>query len=120
MKQTLVVTALALLVLSGCDRDKDPAGTVFVSGRIDGDTVDISSKIAGRIVDLKVREGDSVKAGQLVAWLSSPQEEAIRDAQKARIISAQRLVDQLQRQQSTYEERIKQAQLYRGILESAF
>ena len=118
MKQTLVVTALALLVLSGCDRDKDPAGTVFVSGRIDGDTVDISSKIAGRIVDLKVREGDSVKAGQLVAWLSSPQEEAIRDAQKARIISAQRLVDQLQRQQSTYEERIKQAQLYEVQAES--
>src|SRR5947209_8042130 len=118
MKQTLVVTALALLVLSGCDRDKDPAGTVFVSGRIDGDTVDISSKIAGRIVDLKAREGDSVKAGQVVAWLSSPQEEAIRDAQKARIISAQRLVDQLQRQQSTYEERIKQAQLYEVQAES--
>ena len=118
MKQTLVVTALALLVLSGCDRDKDPAGTVFVSGRIDGDTVDISSKIAGRIVDLKAREGDSVKAGQVVAWLSSPQEEALRDAQKARIISAQRLVDQLQRQQSTYEERIKQAQLYEVQAES--
>ena len=83
-----------------------------MSGRIDGDTVDISSKIAGRIVDLKVREGDSVQAGDVVAWLSSPQEEAIRDAQKARIVSDQRTLDQLQRQLATYDERIRQAQLY--------
>jgi HlyD family secretion protein len=83
-----------------------------VSGRIDGDTVDISSKIAGRIVDLKVREGDSVEAGQVVAWLSSPQEEAIRDAQKARIVGDQRTLDQLKRQVATYTERIRQAQLY--------
>jgi HlyD family secretion protein len=83
-----------------------------VSGRIDGDTVDISSKIAGRIVDLKVREGDNVQADQVVAWLSSPQEEAIRDAQKSRIVSDQRILDQLKRQLGTYEEKIKQAKLY--------
>ena len=98
MKRTWTLLPLALLVLSGCGRNSEPAGTVFVSGRIDGDTVDISSKIAGRIVDLKVREGDVVKADQIVAVLSSTQEEAIRDAQKARIVSAQRLLDQLRRQ----------------------
>lgn len=112
MKRTWILLPLALLVLSGCGRNSDPAGTVFVSGRIDGDTVDISSKIAGRIVDLKVREGDVVKADQIVAVLSSTQEEAIRDAQKARIVSAQRLLDQLRRQHDTYDEKIKQAQLY--------
>lgn len=89
-----------------------------MSGRIDGDTVDISSKIAGRIVDLSVREGDSVNAGQVVAWLSSPQEEAIRDAQKARIVADQRNLDQLHRQQATYDEKIKQAQLYEVQAES--
>lgn len=112
MKRTWILSATALVVLSGCRRNSDPEGTVFVSGRIDGDTVDISSKIAGRIVDLKVREGDYVKADQVVAWLSSPQEEAIRDAQKARIVSAQRTLQQLQRQRETYDEKIKQAQLY--------
>jgi HlyD family secretion protein len=101
-----------LLVLSGCRRSAEPAGTIFVSGRIDGDTVDIASKIAGRIVDLKVREGDSVEAGQVVAWLSSPQEEAIRDAQKARIVGDQRSVDQLRKELATYNEKIRQAQLY--------
>ena len=92
-----------MAVLLGCNRQPEPG--LFISGRIDGDTVDISSKIAGRIVDLKVREGDTVQAGQILAWLSSPQEEANRDAQKARI-------EQLQRQLTTYEERIRGAQLY--------
>jgi membrane fusion protein YbhG len=92
-----------LAVLFGCNRQPEPG--LFISGRIDGDTVDISSKIAGRIVDLKVREGDTVQAGQIVAWLSSPQEEANRDAQKARI-------EQLQRQLTTYDERVRQAQMY--------
>jgi HlyD family secretion protein len=102
----------AVLVLSGCNRSKEPEGTVFVSGRIDGDSVEISSKIPGRIVNLKVREGDSVEAGQVVAWLSSPQQEAIRDTQIARIVSGQRIVDQLQRDLATYDEKIKQAELY--------
>src|SRR5215470_13346157 len=108
MKRTWTLVAIVLLVLSGCKRSTQPPGTVFVSGRIDGDTVDISSKIAGRIVDLKVREGDSVEPGQVVAWLSSPQQEAIRDTQKARIVSDQRVVDQLLGQLGTYDEKIKQ------------
>lgn len=112
MKRTWMLLGTVLLVLSGCRRSAEPAGTIFVSGRIDGDTVDIASKIAGRIVDLKVREGDSVEAGQVVAWLSSPQEEAIRDAQKARIVGDQRSVDQLRKELATYNEKIRQAQLY--------
>jgi HlyD family secretion protein len=112
-----MVVGIISLVCSGCNRKTEPAGSLFVSGRIDGDTVDISSKIPGRIVDLKVREGDSVEAGQVVAWLSSPQEEARRDAQKARIVSDQRRLDQLRKQASTYAERIRQAQLYENQAE---
>ena len=112
MRPIRILSAICLLFLAGCRRNSEPEGSLFVSGRIDGDTVDISSKIAGRIVDLKVREGDCVEAGQVVAWLSSPQEEAIRDAQKARIVSDQRTRDQLRRQVATYDEKIKQAQLY--------
>ena len=117
MKLPWLILAIPLLVVSGCKKSSEPEGTLFVSGRIDGDTVDVSSKIAGRIVDLTVREGDSVDAGKLVAWLSSPQEEAIRDAQKARIVSDQRQLDQLQRQLVTYDERVKQATLYENQAE---
>jgi HlyD family secretion protein len=112
MHRFWIMSLSALIALAGCRRKAEPPGTIFVSGRIDGDTVDISSKIAGRIVNLTVREGDTVQAGQVVAWLSSEQEKALRDAQKDRIVSDQRLVDQLRRQVSTYDERIRQAQLY--------
>jgi len=103
MKAKRLFVLTMLVTLLGCQRE--PEGSLFLSGRIDGDTVDISSKIAGRIVDLKVREGDTVQAGQIVAWLSSPQEEARRDAQRARIT-------QLERQLATYDERVRQAQIY--------
>jgi HlyD family secretion protein len=112
-----MVFGVVAMVLSGCKRNAEPANTLFVSGRIDGDTVDISSKMPGRIVDLSVREGDSVKSGQVVAWLSSPQQEAIRDAQKARIVSDQRKADQLRREVATYNEKIRQAQLYENQAE---
>jgi HlyD family secretion protein len=112
MKRTWILVGTVLLVLSGCRQKAEPKDTLFVSGRIDGDTVDISSKQPGRIVNLTVREGDSVEAGQVVAWLSSEQLEAKRDAQKERVVSQQRTADQLQRQLATYAEKIRQAQLY--------
>jgi HlyD family secretion protein len=88
-----------LLILAGCARTTKSAesqGTLFVSGRIDGDTVDISSKRDGRLVDIKVREGDSVKAGELLARISSPQDEAQVDAQKANVVDAERKLEEAQ------------------------
>src|SRR3974390_135966 len=108
MKRTWMVLAIPLMFLIGCKKSAEPPGTLFVSGRIDGDTVDVSSKIQGRIVNVTVREGDSVTAGQVLAWLSSPQLEAIRDSQKARIVSDQRKTDQLKRQLATNAEKERQ------------
>src|SRR3974377_2327778 len=96
MKRTWVLVAVIVSLLAGCKRNATPENALFVSGRIDGDTVDISSKIQGRGVNLTVREGDSVEAGQVIASLESAQQEAIRDAQKARIVSGQRTVDELE------------------------
>ncbi|WP_317891013.1 HlyD family secretion protein [Edaphobacter bradus] len=79
---------LLLLVLVECSRMRkgpEQEGKLFVSGRIDGDTVDISSKRDGKIVEILVREGDTVKAGQVVARISSPQDEAQVAAQKASV-----------------------------------
>ena len=112
MKRTWFLFGIALMFLTGCKKSVEPPGTLFVSGRIDGDTLDISSKIQGRIVNLTVREGDSVTVGKVLAWLSSPQLEAIRDSQKARIVSDQRKVDQLKKQLATNAERVRQARLY--------
>jgi HlyD family secretion protein len=40
-----------------------PEGLIQANGRIESDVVNVSSKLAGRIVTLAVREGDVVKAG---------------------------------------------------------
>ena len=114
MKRTWMFLAICLLAFSGCQRSNSdvPDGSLFVSGRIDGDTVDISFQRAGQIVEISVREGDTVQAGQQLAVISSPQDLARRDAQMARIVSDQRRMDQLQRQLATYAERVRQAQIY--------
>ena len=101
-----------LLGLNGCRVSADSDSTLFVSGRIDGDTVDLSAKRPGRVVEITVREGDSVQPGQLLAVLSSDQDEAARDQQKARIVSDRHKLDVYQRQLATYAEKIRQAEMY--------
>lgn len=44
-------------------------GLVQVNGRIEGDRVTVAPKFAGRVVELAVREGDVVTAGQVLARL---------------------------------------------------
>src|SRR5262245_13662551 len=114
MKRTWMLLAISLLGLCGCWRTSANVteDKLFVSGRIDGDTVDISSKRPGQITEITVREGDSVQAGQLLAVISSPQDEARRDAQKARVLSGKHKIEELRRQLTTYAEKIRQAQIY--------
>ena len=91
-RKWIVLTMLLPLVLGGCARVTKSAekDTLFVSGRIDGDTVDISSKRDGKIVELTVREGASVEAGQVIARISSPQDEAQVEAQKSAVVENER------------------------------
>src|SRR6516225_2308532 len=89
MKSMSMLLAISLLSLSACRTSANSDGTLFVSGRIDGDTVDISSKRPGRITEITVREGDSVQAGQVLAVLTSDQDQARFEAQEARVTSGQ-------------------------------
>jgi HlyD family secretion protein len=75
-------------------KSAEPEGTLFVSGRIDGDTVDISSKRDGKIVELTVREGDTVEAGQVLARIVSAQDEAQVVAQKANVTQDERKLEE--------------------------
>lgn len=46
-----------------------PEGLIQANGRIESDVVNVSSKLAGRLISLAVREGDTVKAGAALAQL---------------------------------------------------
>jgi len=74
-----------ILVLGACRRDP-----VILQGETDAKQVNLSAKVSGRVDSLFVREGDSVRRGQLVATLDGPeirakaaQALAARDAARA-------------------------------------
>jgi len=46
-------------------------GIVDASGRIEGDQAALGAKVGGKIVRMAVREGNEVKAGQLIAQLAA-------------------------------------------------
>jgi len=79
--------AVALAVAAGAwawwaDR-ATPSGLLQINGRIEGDQIAVAPKAAGRIAELLVREGDEVKAGQLLARLT---DEAV-DARQAQALA---------------------------------
>ena len=53
-----------------------PEGLIQVNGRIEGDTVVISSKYNGKITRLLAREGDTVRHGEMVVRLDDPETRA--------------------------------------------
>ena len=85
----LVVLALGLLAWAGWRlyEQRAEAGRLFASGSIQATEVDVSPKVAGQIIRLTVDEGDTVKAGEVVADLE-PQEAA------AQVVAAQAAVQQ--------------------------
>ena len=55
-----------------------PDGLVVANGRIEADQIDISTKSAGRVREVLVREGDLVAAGQVLAKMDTSELEAQR------------------------------------------
>ena len=60
--------ALAVLAAASC-RGKDDETTVRLNGRIEAPLVDLAPKVSGRVAEVLAREGDRVKAGQVLARL---------------------------------------------------
>jgi HlyD family secretion protein len=65
-----------------------PEGIAQSNGRLEATQVDISSKYAGRLSEMKVEEGSPVKVGQVVARISSPEMEAQLRAAQASVQKA--------------------------------
>lgn len=110
MKRILICT---VLTVSACSRfqKEAPQDHVFVSGRIEGDEVDLAFKFAGRVGAILVREGDTVKAGQVVARMAGEQELVRLREAEARLAGAQARVQQTRSQVGTLEQRIATTRL---------
>lgn len=66
-----------------------PPGIIAVSGRIEGDDSAVAPKIGGRILDITVREGDSVPAGAVIALLDDTQVRAREQQAEAMVRQAE-------------------------------
>lgn len=64
------VLLLSMLLAGGC-RQAVPADHVRVSGHVEADDVQLAPEVGGRVLELKVIEGDRVSAGDLVARLDT-------------------------------------------------
>ncbi len=70
-----------------------PSGFVASNGRIEAVEIDISTKTAGRLQDIMVREGDFVKAGQVLAQMDTAQLEARKRQAEAQLRRAKIAID---------------------------
>lgn len=86
----LIVLVLAIVVVVGLWLAwRTPAEQL--QGMADADTVNVAAKITARLAELKVREGDRVKAGQVLFVLDSP-EVAAKEEQAHGALDAARAV----------------------------
>lgn len=68
---------------------KIPRSMVALSGRIEGDDSAVAPKTTGRILEIRFREGDSVKAGETIAVLDDEQVFARADQARAAVTVAE-------------------------------
>lgn len=115
----VIAVAALVVILAGWEgwrlyKERADAGRLFGSGSIEATEIDVTPRVAGRVVGLLVKEGDRVKAGQILAELE-PQEATaqVAQAQAAVVQGADRVVQAQQavaaQQQSTFAQ-LAQAQ----------
>lgn len=120
-KAVRAVLALALLTGSaaGWYYFRQPAGPreiISVTGRIESDDAVVAAKTAGRIREITVREGDHVKAGQVVATLTDEQLNArVTQAQSA-VTQAEARLQAARQQVAVLQAQLEQSRL--GINQS--
>ena len=71
-----------------------PAGIAYGNGRIEADPIDIATKFAGRISELRVDEGDLVTAGQVVAVMDTRDMAASLKKSEAQVEQARKAISE--------------------------
>jgi HlyD family secretion protein len=88
-----------------------PEGVVQLSGRIEGDDSAIAPKVAGRIAEIRFREGDVVKAGDVIATLDDIQTKTREDQARSAVAEADSRVAFAQQQIAILEDQLRQNDL---------
>lgn len=116
-KRALVV-ALSAMVLLGAAAvaryvlaPRDSPGVIEASGQVRGTEVTISSKLSGIAAQIPIREGQTLKRGDLIARIASAEIEARRSQAQAQVAAAQSRLSELDAQLRSMDSSIEQARL---------
>jgi HlyD family secretion protein len=88
-----------------------PENVITLSGRIEGDDSALAPKTSGRILEIRFREGDRVKAGDAIAILDDQQIRAREDQARAALQQAKAKEQSARDQIAVLQEQLRQGQL---------
>jgi len=111
---TVVVAAIALLawyIFIRRPAQQSAANLVVSTGRIAGDEATVSAKTAGRVREIRFREGDVVRGGEVIALLDDDQVRAREDAAKSAVETAEARVRSSQQQISVLRAQVQSSSI---------
>jgi HlyD family secretion protein len=112
---SVVLIAAAIFIWKGFFAvPRLPDSIVAVSGRIEGDDSAVAPKTTGRILEVRVREGDTVNAGDTIAVLDDAQVRAREDQARATLLEAEAKGKAAQEQIAVLQEQFEQSRLGLG------
>jgi HlyD family secretion protein len=88
-----------------------PRSIVALSGRIEGDDSALAAKTSGRIAEMRVREGDQVKAGDVIAIIDDEQIRAREQQAQSAVDQAQAQLRSTRQQIAILNEQLNETQL---------
>ena len=88
-----------------------PENVITLSGRIEGDPAAIAAKLSGRILEIRVREGDTVNAGDVIAVLDDEQIRARETQAQAAVTDAEAKAAAASAQIAVLQEQLRQSEL---------
>jgi HlyD family secretion protein len=101
LKGAIIVFAaiiVAVLAWKGYSATRKDKNIISGNGRIEATEIDVATKLAGRIKQILVHEGEFVKAGQIVAYMDTDVLEAKMREAEAQLLRAKSSVDVYQSQ----------------------
>lgn len=91
----VVLTLISLSIFLGNQYMNRPPAIITYSGTIEGTDLPVQPELGGRIVELPVQEGQTIKAGDIVAKLEDSQAKISLDTAKGQQTQAQAKLDDL-------------------------
>src|SRR5262245_66494709 len=78
-----------ILLWRGVFSRRAPENVISLSGRIEGDDSAVAPKLGGRLIEVRVHEGDAVNGGDVIAVLDDEQVRAREDQARAALTQAE-------------------------------